>query len=820
MNFPLNPLAIVLPPLMGAVACLAIGHLGLWLGRRADHLSLWVGAWCVNTLVFIGSHYVQVTTEDGARAVLAGRWAWSSALVMIPLLIGVTHALVGERPSRRALLVASLLSAVLIAGVWIGEAMIANRWYVRTDRLSGVYLAVAPGPLQPLALPYILAAFAYCMRVMARARSLGVWERRLFLGGMVVYAAMAVNDALHAARIIESGRVFDFAFVGFAVGLTYFHARRYNRVQSHLEEEVAARTTELAGLVRAGRIVLGGLDLDATLTRIVEEAARIAGTPHVKLLLVDKDLGILRLVAIAGATAPKDFTVPFGQSYSGTVAATGEPMFIGDTQNDPLNLLAQRDREQGIRTYLGLPVRFGSEVVGVLTLNTETARPWTPDQLAFLGSFADVAAVAIGNARLYAAATNQGRRLAALADLTQSLTSTLDLDQVLDRVVQQAVALFEPAVARLWLVDEGGQTLSLRAHAGAKAEAGGVVRMAVGEGLMGSIAASRTPLVVDDVQADSRIRNLGRIRAEGTISFAGVPLVLGDRILGTLGLALSKRHQFAAEEVGLLQTLAGHAAVAIENARLYQALEERLARQQALTRLTRLISGSLDTPTVLAEISRAAARIMDSPLALFWVADPAGNRLLFSESSDPVLAADFPLREMRFDDGIIGWIATHRQPLVVADVYKDPRFKALDWWRRHGLKSFYGLPVMLEGVLLAVLTFNSRRPFDLSPADQDFLDSFVAQAALAIHNATLFETEAHARREVELALAQVKQLHGMLPICAYCKKVRNDRNYWETIESYIGERSAATFSHGICPECRDKVVGPELERWKRSQQGP
>src|SRR5258706_11256915 len=182
--------------------------------------------------------------------------------------------------------------------------MIASRWYVRTDRLSGVYLAVALGPLQPLALPYILAAFAYCMRVMARARGLGVWERRLFLGGFVVYAAMAVNDALHAARIIESGRVFDFAFVGFAVGLTYFHARRYNRVQTHLEEEVAARTTELAGLVRAGRIVLGGLHLDATLTRIVQEAPRIAGPPHGNPLPAAKDMGGLRPVAIPGATAP------------------------------------------------------------------------------------------------------------------------------------------------------------------------------------------------------------------------------------------------------------------------------------------------------------------------------------------------------------------------------------------------------------------------------------------------------------------------------------------------------------------------------------
>lgn len=153
------------------------------------------------------------------------------------------------------------------------------------------------------------------------------------------------------------------------------------------------------------------------------------------------------------------------------------------------------------------------------------------------------------------------------------------------------------------------------------------------------------------------------------------------------------------------------------------------------------------------------------------------------------------------------------------DALADPRFQARDWWRRHALKSFYGFSVMLDGVLLAVLTFNSRRPFNLTPADQDLLDRFVAQAALAIHNATLFQAAAAARRDVERALAQVKQLHGLLPICAYCKKIRNDRNYWEAIESYIGERSAATFSHGICPECRERVVGPEVERWRRSQPG-
>jgi len=86
-----------------------------------------------------------------------------------------------------------------------------------------------------------------------------------------------------------------------------------------------------------------------------------------------------------------------------------------------------------------------------------------------------------------------------------------------------------------------------------------------------------------------------------------------------------------------------------------------------------------------------------------------------------------------------------------------------------------------------------------------------------VRNASLYAAEGQARREAELALSQIKQLHGLLPICAYCKRVRNDRNYWEQIESYIGERSEATFSHGICPECRATVVQRELDRWKQER---
>jgi len=67
-------------------------------------------------------------------------------------------------------------------------------------------------------------------------------------------------------------------------------------------------------------------------------------------------------------------------------------------------------------------------------------------------------------------------------------------------------------------------------------------------------------------------------------------------------------------------------------------------------------------------------------------------------------------------------------------------------------------------------------------------------------------------RELELALAQVKQLRGLLPICCYCKKIRDDRNYWQQVEGYISEHSEVQFSHGVCPDCYEQVVKPELQK--------
>jgi signal transduction histidine kinase len=201
------------------------------------------------------------------------------------------------------------------------------------------------------------------------------------------------------------------------IALVAENAQLYGEAQTRADQLTALhgaerrRAEELAALLRAVRTMLGGLDTKTILEAIVEEAAAIAGTPHVSLLLVDREMAALRLAAVAGDPAPPEHALPLGESYSGQVATTGAPVFVADTRDDPRHALAARDREAGIVTYLGLPVKIRGSVVGVLTFHTTVPRAYSEHELAYLGSFADHAAIALDNGHLY----DEAQR--ALADL-------------------------------------------------------------------------------------------------------------------------------------------------------------------------------------------------------------------------------------------------------------------------------------------------------------------------------------------------------------------------------------------------------------------
>jgi signal transduction histidine kinase len=191
---------------------------------------------------------------------------------------------------------------------------------------------------------------------------------------------------------------------------------------ARLYEAAVRRGSQLEALVAAARSVTSGLDLRSILDRILAEAARISGAPHVKVLLLDRTARVLRVGALQGSAMLPDFALPVGVGSSGLVAQTGQPLYMADAQSDSRSIFAERDTELGIVTYLGLPIKRGDEVLGVLTFNTTVPRQYSPGEMAYLTSFADQAAIAIENARLYAAVRAQATELQArVAERTRDL---------------------------------------------------------------------------------------------------------------------------------------------------------------------------------------------------------------------------------------------------------------------------------------------------------------------------------------------------------------------------------------------------------------
>jgi GAF domain-containing protein/ActR/RegA family two-component response regulator len=185
-------------------------------------------------------------------------------------------------------------------------------------------------------------------------------------------------------------------------------------------------------------------------------------------------------------------------------------------------------------------------------------------------------------------------------------------------------------------------------------------------------------------------------------------------------------------------------------------LEQQVARLRTLARLNRLVSSSLDINTILGEIARAAAALTGAEVVSLWVADGQTQTLELRAFSNEVMGADHPRRRMRFGEGGAGWVAIHRRPLAISDPWDDDRLVARSWFREHGLRSFHAVPIIHEDSLLGVLALLGREPFDFEPDDQDLLESFVAQAAVAIRNARLFD-ESESRRRIAEAVAEVGQ---------------------------------------------------------------
>ncbi|HEX8745704.1 MAG TPA: response regulator transcription factor [Pyrinomonadaceae bacterium] len=171
-------------------------------------------------------------------------------------------------------------------------------------------------------------------------------------------------------------------------------------------------------------------------------------------------------------------------------------------------------------------------------------------------------------------------------------------------------------------------------------------------------------------------------------------------------------------------------------------------------------------------------------------------------------------------DGVEAWEALQRDdspPIALLDIMM-PGMDGLEVCRRAkqraSTRPFYVIMLTAKTLPKEVVTGLEAGADDYltKPFDSSELRARIRVGARIIE---LQQSLAMRVAELEEALSRVKQLQGLLPICSYCKKIRDDRNYWEQVESYIARHSEAQFSHGICPDCYAQFVTPDIEKLVR-----
>jgi len=345
------------------------------------------------------------------------------------------------------------------------------------------------------------------------------------------------------------------------------------------------RADELDALRTTMADITAELELSTLLQAIVERAAGLLGATGGELGLYDQASQEIEIVI--SLSMDKDYVgtrLALGEGVMGRVAETGEPMIIGDYHTwEGRSPQYEASRFDAV---LAAPLRVGNRLVGVIAISDiHPGRQFGPADIHLINLFAHEAAIAIENARLFQELQTRTRELArsveelkGLGEVSQAVSSTLDLQTVLATIVAHAVQLSGTQAGAIYEFDETTEEFQLCAAHGMSEELIQAIRatqIRLGETVVGRAGANREAVQMPDILEEQANPLRDEVERAGFRALLAVPLFREDRLIGALVVRRRAPGQFQKETVDLLQNFATQSALAIQNARLFQEIEDK-----------------------------------------------------------------------------------------------------------------------------------------------------------------------------------------------------------------------------------------------------
>jgi GAF domain-containing protein/CheY-like chemotaxis protein/HPt (histidine-containing phosphotransfer) domain-containing protein len=520
-------------------------------------------------------------------------------------------------------------------------------------------------------------------------------------------------------------------------------------------------------------------DVQPVMDAVAENAARLCRAADAQVYRREGD--ILRVVASHGPFPLGRRELAVGRlSVVGRAVHDRCPVHVEDLAAAPEGEFpdSYRMKALGCRTILAMPLIRDGDPIGAVMIRRMEVEPFASGQVALLTTFADQAAIAIENVRLFKELDARNRALTesleqqtATSEILRVISSSpTDVQPVFDSIIHNAVQLCGARFGVLHRFD--GQRVDMVAH-DVTPEVLEVLRRAypmAPSPSQGSGRAILTRAIVEipDVLADPEYRQDMAVAGQWR-SLLAVPMLRADGApIGTIVVLRSEPGTFASSHVGMLKTFADQAVIAIENVRLFtelearnRALTESLEQQTATSEILRVISSSpTDVQPVFDAIVRSAVRLCDGLFSALFRYD--------GELVDQVAQHNFPaegLAEVRRiyptrPSRALGSTRAILERVVIhiPDVERDPDYAHLELTRAVGLRSGLYVPMLRDGEPMGVIMVARAEPGPFSDSQIDLLKTFADQAVIAIENVRLF-TELDARtRELTRSVGELRAL--------------------------------------------------------------
>ena len=373
------------------------------------------------------------------------------------------------------------------------------------------------------------------------------------------------------------------------------------------EEELRQQNEYLAALHETTLALMNRLDVSDLLEAIVSRAAQLLGTEDGYIYLVNPIKNVLeRRVGVGVFSKSIGFGLKEGQGLAGHVWREGESTVINDYATWPYRAPTPGVRENTIVAAMGAPLKSGLETVGVIGLayNQESGRTFSQSEVELLEGFAQLASIALDNAKLFSQADQRTNQIQALYQSDQELYKNLDLDDVYQTLVDVAVDILKIDKSVLLIWDDKKTHLYPKAARGFRPETLERMVFAPDQGLIGTVAREAEPAVVRDTTSDTRV-DWDITYPERIRSFMHVPIIVDDEVFGIFNVSYTEPQAFDDEDLRLVLALAQRGASAIKNAYLYSQAQQAamLEERQRLAReLHDAVTQTLFSAGIIADV--------------------------------------------------------------------------------------------------------------------------------------------------------------------------------------------------------------------------